>query len=146
MASFILYLKAGERLFINGGVVRPDRKVALEVLNDVNFLLEAHVLQVEDATTPLRQLYLVAQTALMDPNNAEPARALFASHVSELFRATRNGVLHQELPAVAECMRTGRTFEALKRLRELFETERSILDADRDVERCPSHLKGRRYG
>ena len=49
-------LKAGEKIFINGAVLRVDRKVALEFLNDVTFLLENHVLQPEEAKTPLRQL------------------------------------------------------------------------------------------
>ena len=46
----------------------PDRKVSLEFLNDVTFLLESHVIQVEDTTTPLRQLYFIAQTMLMEPD------------------------------------------------------------------------------
>ena len=33
-------LKSGERIFINGAVLRVDRKVALEFLNDVTFLLD----------------------------------------------------------------------------------------------------------
>ena len=48
-------LKAGERLFINGAVIRAERKTNIELLNDAVFLLEAHVLQPEEATTPLRQ-------------------------------------------------------------------------------------------
>ena len=38
-------LKPNEKLYINGAVIRADRKVSLEFLNDVQFLLEAHVLQ-----------------------------------------------------------------------------------------------------
>ena len=54
-------LKAGERIYINGAVVRVDRKVSIELMNDVVFLLEAHVLQAEETTTPLRQLYFVCR-------------------------------------------------------------------------------------
>jgi flagellar protein FlbT len=53
MSSFKIFLKANERIYINGAVIRVDRKVSLELLNDVQFLLENHVLQAEDATTPL---------------------------------------------------------------------------------------------
>ena len=38
-------LKANEKIYINGAVIRADRKVSLELLNDVQFLLENHVLQ-----------------------------------------------------------------------------------------------------
>ena len=60
-----LNLRAGERVYINGAVVRADRKVSLELMNDATFLLEGHVLQPDEATTPLRQLYFAAQTMLI---------------------------------------------------------------------------------
>ena len=49
-------LRANEKIYLNGAVVRADRKVSIELLNDVQFLLESHVLQPQDASTPLRQL------------------------------------------------------------------------------------------
>ena len=66
-------LKSGERIFVNGAVLRVDRKVAVEFLNDVTFLLENHVLQPEQATTPLRQLYFIAQMALINPEGTTHA-------------------------------------------------------------------------
>ena len=74
-----LTLKAGDRVFINGAVLRANRKVTLELLNDATFLLEGHVLQPEETTTPLRQLYFVLQAALMDPQNAAAAEKLFSN-------------------------------------------------------------------
>jgi flagellar biosynthesis repressor protein FlbT len=50
-------LRAGERFFINGAVIRIDRKATVELLNDVTFLLENHVMQAKDATTLTRQIY-----------------------------------------------------------------------------------------
>ena len=38
-------LRAGERIYINGAVLRVDRKATLELLNDATFLLETHVMQ-----------------------------------------------------------------------------------------------------
>ena len=73
-----LSLRAGERVYVNGAVLRVDRKVSLELLNDATFLLETHVLQAEAATTPLRQLYFAAQTMLITPAQAGPARSLYA--------------------------------------------------------------------
>ena len=59
MGNIHLYLRANERIFINGAVFKVDRKVSIELLNDTTFLLENHILQKEDATTPLKQLYLL---------------------------------------------------------------------------------------
>ena len=61
-------LRADEKIYINGAVLRVDRKVSIELLNDVTFLLESHVMQANDATTPLRQIYFV------DPDHADGPR------------------------------------------------------------------------
>jgi flagellar protein FlbT len=80
--------KPSERIFINGAVIRVDRKVSLELLDDLNFRLESHVPQAEEATTPLRQIYFISQTMLMDPANAETT--------SDVFRNT-HGLLSKPL-------------------------------------------------
>ncbi|MFO7460819.1 MAG: flagellar biosynthesis repressor FlbT, partial [Desulfatiglandales bacterium] len=58
-------LKPNEKIYVNGAVLKTDRKVSLEFLNDVDFLLEAHVMQPEEAITPIRQLYFIVQVMLM---------------------------------------------------------------------------------
>ena len=65
-----IHLKRGGKLYVNGAVLRVDRRTSLEFLNDVSFLLENHVMQAEDARTPLRQLYFIVQSMLIDPANA----------------------------------------------------------------------------
>ena len=75
--SITLSLRAQERIFVNGAVLKVDRKVSIELMNDATFLLEAHVLQEEQATTPIRRLYFVAQAILIDPENAVIARATY---------------------------------------------------------------------
>jgi flagellar protein FlbT len=70
-------LKPNEKIYLNGAVISVDRKVTIELLNDVQFLLQNHVLQPGEASTPLRQLYFMLQVMLMDPNGAAEARAMF---------------------------------------------------------------------
>ena len=84
---FSISLKSGERIYINGAVVRVDRKVSIEFLNDVAFLLEAHVMQPDQTTTPFRQLYFIVQTMLMDPADTAAARQLFDSVHANLCNA-----------------------------------------------------------
>ena len=50
-----IHLKPKERIYINGALIRVDRRVTLELLNETAFILESHVLPSEDAITPLRQ-------------------------------------------------------------------------------------------
>ena len=80
----ILSLRGGAKVYINGAVLRVDRKVNIELLNDVTFLLDAHVLQPHEATTPLRQLYFVIQTILMDPSGAGLAREMLSGMLARL--------------------------------------------------------------
>ena len=120
-------LRSGERLFLNGAVLRVDRKVTLELLNDATFLLENHVLQVEDTTTPLRQLYFAAQAMLMDPQNANASRALFDAMAADLRRCLKTPSLLAGLDEACTLMAAERTFQALKTIRSLFDEEAALL-------------------
>jgi len=66
-------LKPGERLIINGGVVRnaSNRTVALEVLNIVTTLHERDLMLPEQADTPFRAMYFQIQMMHLEPENHE---------------------------------------------------------------------------
>ena len=125
--AFHIHLRAGERIFVNGAVMRADRKVSLEFLNDVDFLLEAHVMQADATTTPLRQLYFIVQTILMDPFNAAPVQRLFREHYAALMGVLETKSLRDSLEPLPGLVESGSTFEALKLLRGLFAVEAEIL-------------------
>ena len=74
VAAFKLSMKPNERVYVNGAVLRFDRKTSVEFLNNVHFLLESHVLQVEDANTPLKRLYFSIQLQLMTPHDTGESR------------------------------------------------------------------------
>ena len=121
-------LKSGERIFVNGAVLRVDRKVALEFLNDVTFLLENHVLQPEQATTPLRQLYFIAQMILINQEGAEQSTAMFRKSVIMLLACFKNEEVLAELKRVDGLVTQGRAFDALKAIRALYAVEDRILN------------------
>lgn len=113
-------LKSGERIFVNGAVLRVDRKVAIEFLNDVTFLLENHVLQPEDATTPLRQLYFIAQMILINPEGADQSTAMFRKSIVMLLNCFKHDEVLAELKRIDGLVTQGRAFEALKAIRGLY--------------------------
>nr|WP_245944044.1 flagellar biosynthesis repressor FlbT [Acuticoccus kandeliae] len=135
MRPMHLSLRAGERLFINGAVVRVDRKVTIELLNDATFLLENHVLQVEDTTTPLRQLYFAVQAMLMDPQNAAASRTLFETMAVDVRDALTTARLREGLEDAISQVANERPFHALKRLRSLFAEEAALLEIPEEIER-----------
>ena len=120
-------LKAGERLFINGAVIRAERKTNIELLNDAVFLLEAHVLQPEDATTPLRQLYFILQTMIIDPVSARAAKDMFHLVLGSIKGAFSNEEILHRLDDVEELATTERWFEAMKIVRALYPIEARVM-------------------
>jgi flagellar biosynthesis repressor protein FlbT len=129
-------LKPNEKIYVNGAVIKTDRKVSLEFLNDVDFLLEAHVMQPEEAVTPLRQLYFIIQVMLMTPGDAVSAKELFrhlaAARPRVLPRCTR---IQSALKHVDQLVAEGQVFEALKLLRNFFDLENELVEGVSDPQR-----------
>ncbi|QPF93125.1 flagellar biosynthesis repressor FlbT [Bradyrhizobium commune] len=120
-------LRAGERIYINGAVLRVDRKVSVELVNDVMFLLEGQVMQASDANTAMRQLYFIVQLMLMNPTDVDAAAALYEQHHAALLAVCENREMLDGLAAIDEMVGATRYFEALKRIRALFPVEQAIL-------------------
>lgn len=117
-----IHLKRGEKLYVNGAVLRVDRRTSLEFLNDVTFLLENHVMQADEATTPVRQLYFVVQSMLMDPANAGMTAELY-KHLSFRTRQATSGDIQCQIDLADRKVADGRYFDALKHLRSCFVLE-----------------------
>lgn len=145
--GFKISLRANERIYVNGAVIKVDRRTSLEFLNNVQFLLENHVLQAEDATTPLRQLYFMAQVILMSPKDAENARQLFRESLSALLETVENETLLGELKAVDQLVGEDRIYDALKAIRTLYPLEKQILEntplksLGREIETVQEHAQ-----
>lgn len=126
-----LSLKGGERIFVNGAVMRVDRKVSIELLNDVKFLLEGYVMQEEAVRTPLQRIYFLIQTMLIDPAGAESAQASYREAMLELAgsASASSGTvdLLRGMGLVAANVECGRHFDALRELKKLIGLEHRLL-------------------
>ena len=107
-----IHLKRGEKIYVNGAVLRVDRRASIEFLNDVTFLLEPHIMQAEAATTPLRQLYFAVQTMLIDPENAAATLDFYRRLAARFAEALSSQALRDGLDLVERKLALGRTFEA----------------------------------
>jgi flagellar protein FlbT len=134
-------LKSGERIFVNGAVLRVDRKVAVEFLNDVTFLLENHVLQPEEASTPLRQLYFIAQMILINPEGAEQSTTMFRKSIVMLLNCFKNDEILSELKRVDGLVMQDRAFDALKAIRGLYPVEDKILNNQEMAPAMIEHIR-----
>ncbi len=121
-----IFMRAGEKLYLNGAVFSVDRKVSLELLNDATFLLQSHVLQASEATSPLRQIYFAVQLMLMDPADAraisEPTERMLAAFLD----ATAGLPIAGDAALLRDLIRAGRLIDALKGLRALFPAEAAL--------------------
>ncbi|MBY8917680.1 flagellar biosynthesis repressor FlbT [Nitratireductor rhodophyticola] len=127
MSTLKISLKANEKIYVNGAVIKTDRKVTLEFLNNVQFLLENHVLQAEDARTPLRQLYFTVQIMLITPDNADDARRLFSQLLPRLLNSFTSERIRAGLKHVEELVANGQVYDALKEIRALYPVEDEIM-------------------
>jgi flagellar protein FlbT len=123
-------LRRGERIYINGAVLKVDRKVCLELLNDVTFLLESHVMQAEAATTPLKRLYFIIQTMLMSPNDCETALQLCREMFISLSSSAHDPRIMEGLRTAVRNIEDKKMFEALKAVRGLFPVEAELMASE----------------
>lgn len=129
MSALRLNLAGGERLFVNGGVLSVDRKVAVTLLNRVAFLRGAHVMQAEEATTPIARLYFAAQRGLIAPDESASA-ALEAGALTEaLLAAVTSPALVSGLMDAREALARGEPFAAMRAVRPLLPLEAQLLEA-----------------
>lgn len=141
MTVLKISIRAGERIFINGAVLRADRKVTLEFLNTVTFLLEQHVLTPEETTTPLRQLYFMIQSAIVEPKCAGPALEMARSSVVVLRSTFLNAAILRDLEVVQGHLERGRHFDCLRIIRKLFATEDAIISGARPFKNDSERVK-----
>jgi len=127
-------LRSGEKLYINGAVVRVDRKATIELLNDASFLLETHVMQPSDATTPLRQIYFVLQIMLMDPTAARVTSELAGALIEKATGTFATAEIRVGLKLVSDLVGRARCFEAMKTLRAMYAVERREMFPLGDIE------------
>lgn len=120
-------LREGERIFMNGAVFRADKRVTLEVLNDVPHLLERDIMQPESTTTPMRQLYFVLQAIVIDPQGSAQAREIFEASVNMMLETYSTGTILDGLVSIKALVQRGSTFAALTLVRRLMAVEDAIL-------------------
>ena len=120
-------LRPNEKIYINGAVLRVDRKVSVELMNDAVFLLEAHVMLERNATTPLRKLYFIVQLMLIEPQDLAPKKMMFNLQGLTVSGAYQDASMQAGLSAVTELVQRGRAFEALKIIRSMLPTEDALI-------------------
>jgi flagellar biosynthesis repressor protein FlbT len=122
-----IHLKKGEKIYINGAVIKVEQRCSLQLLNNVTFLLESHVMQAERIKTPFEQLYFVLQTMLIDPESEGLTRQMYWHLSDNLRKVLANKNLLSGLSDTDELVKNQQFYDALKILRGLFPLEKLIM-------------------
>ena len=88
-----LRLKPGERLIVNGAVIRNHgtRALELEVLNHATMLHERDLMVPEQADTPLRNLYFLVQMMHLEPEQHDLHYRPFIELAARIFAERLEG-------------------------------------------------------
>ena len=110
-------VRGGDRFFVNGAILRMDRKVGIEMLNEATFLLEQHVIERTETSSPLQQFYFMVQTILIEPALNNTARSLASHCLASLLVAygETDRALASGLKEVETLFRSHRLIETLKK-------------------------------
>ncbi|MBN8911413.1 MAG: flagellar biosynthesis repressor FlbT [Rhizobiales bacterium] len=120
-------LRPGERIFINGAVLQSDGRSSFDILNTVPYLREHEIMHAQQTVTPLRQLYYVLQTMVMEPNGMETARSVYDDSIRFLALAFANPTVLAGIDTIRGHVAAGAPLEALRTLQTLIPIEDAIL-------------------
>jgi len=121
-------LRDGEKIVVNGAVLKAVGRTDLIVENQVSILRGREVMKPEEATTPARQLYFHTIMAYVDPAGSE-------GHQDQIVEALEKVmVLLPSQEAAALCLSFGKRiaqsqfYQALSDCRKLMQLENEILE------------------
>ncbi|WP_020084253.1 flagellar biosynthesis repressor FlbT [Hyphomicrobium zavarzinii] len=134
MTTTRVTLRPGERIFLNGAVLKSEGRSSFEILNDVPYLLENEIMQVQQTITPLRQLYYILQTMVMEADGMAMARGVYEDTMRWLRVAFENPIVLAGLDTIGQQVNAGSPFAALKTLRTLVPIEDAILGGNKGSE------------
>jgi flagellar protein FlbT len=125
MAGLILRLRPFEELLINGVLVQNgDRKANLRVKTDGAAILRVRdAMRPDEATTPERRAYYVAQLAVAGEMSAADATAILAAALKQLAALHHGRTETETIARARDELEAGRLYSVMRRLRDLIDCD-----------------------
>jgi flagellar protein FlbT len=119
-----LSLKPGEKFVLNGAVVQNgDRRATLLLQNKASVLREKDIMQLDEATTPARRIYVPVMMMYLDEANSGRYYDEFAGRLAEFMGAIQNPAVLTECVAISRHVMTREFYKALMLCRKLIDYE-----------------------
>lgn len=120
-------LRDGEKVIVNGAVLRSSGRTALYVENHVAILRGREVMAPEEATTPARRLYFACMMAYIDPDSGVAQYDRIVVLLRELLSAIEAPEAKVICAQFAHRIACGDFYRALSDCRALIDHESAIL-------------------
>lgn len=130
-----LSLKPNEKIVLNGAVVQNgDRRSTLLLQNKASVLREKDIMQIEDANTPVRRIYLPIMLMYLQGSESAEQYNEFALRMTEFMSVVRSPAILEECVGTSREVMSGEYYKALSRCRKLmdYEAERLKVKGDGD--------------
>ena len=119
-------LRDGEKLIVNGAVLRSVGRAVISVESRAAILRGRDVISREDATTPARRLYHACITAYTDPEHRDLHQDNILAALTEILAAMPLHAAQSACASFAHRVAMGDYYRALAACRDLIALEREI--------------------
>jgi flagellar protein FlbT len=120
-------LRQGEKMVVNGAVLRAAAPTTLWLENDAAILRGREVMRPEEADTPARRLYYACMLAYLDPAGRQAHQESILLLLDDLLRALESPKAKAACAALAHDVARGDYYRALSHGRSLIEHEVTLL-------------------
>lgn len=121
-------LRHGEKMVVNGAVLRAAAPTTLWLENDAAILRGREVMRPEEADTPARRLYFACMLAYLDPDRRLEHQRDIVTLLDDLLRALETPGAKAACAALACDVATNHYYRALSHCRLLMDHEAALLE------------------
>jgi flagellar biosynthesis repressor protein FlbT len=130
-----LSLKPNEKIVLNGAVIQNgDRRTTLLLQNKASVLREKDIMQIEDANTPVRRIYLPIMLMYLQGSESAEQYNEFALRMTEFMSVVRLPAVLEECVGMSREVMSGEYYKALSRCRKLMEYEAERLGSEGEAD------------
>lgn len=120
-------LRQGEKMVVNGAVLRAGAATTLWLENDAAILRGREVMRPEEADTPARRLYYACMLAYLDATRRHEHQESIIVLLDDLMRALETPAAKAACAALAYDVALGDYYRALSHGRQLIDHEAMLL-------------------
>ncbi len=129
--GLVLRLRPHEKFLVNGVIIENgDRRARLRVkTQDAKILRIRDALHPEEATTPAKRLYYIAQLAVAGETDADETKAELVPGLEALRAAFGDKLCRDDLDAALADAREGKFYNVMRALNRVLPHEEALLNA-----------------